>query len=126
MNFVIFLRTPFLQNTSGGCFCKFRKLEILCFLKITITIKIQQIFHILLASNLSSLKNQSVPLNTGCKTTVGNRNTRTMCEICSKLTIKTPERLLYSTLKRPFPRRSLNFEHISHLVLVFLSLTLSR
>ena len=23
---------------------------------------------------------------------VNNRNTRTMCEICSKLTIKTPER----------------------------------
>ena len=40
---------------------------------------------------------------------VGNRNTRTRCEICSKLTIKTPER-----------RRSgvfiVNFEHISHLV----------
>ena len=47
-----------------------------------------------------------------------NRNTRTRCEICSKLTIKTPEQ------RR---RRSgvfiLNFEHISHLVLVFLLLT---
>ena len=36
---------------------------------------------------------------------VNNRNTKTRCEICSKLTIKT---------------------HISHLVLVFLLLTLSR
>ena len=43
-------------------------------------------------------------------------NTRTRCEICSKLTIKTPERRQW--------RRSgvfiVNFEHISHLVLVFL------
>ena len=39
---------------------------------------------------------------------VNNRNTRTRYEICSKLTIKTPER-----------------EHISHLVLVFLLLTLN-
>ena len=41
---------------------------------------------------------------------------------CSKLTIKTPERRYW--------RRSgvfiVNFEHISHLVLVFLLLTLSR
>ena len=53
---------------------------------------------------------------------VNNRNTRTRCEICSKLTIKTPERRQW--------RRSgvfiVNFEHISHLVLVFLLLTLSR
>ena len=43
-----------------------------------------------------------------------NRNIRTMCEICSKLTIKTPERWQC--------RRSgvfiANFEHISHLVSV--------
>ena len=53
---------------------------------------------------------------------VNNRNTRTKCEICSKLTINTPERRQW--------RRSgvfiVNFEHISHLVLVFLLLTLSR
>ena len=52
---------------------------------------------------------------------VSNRNTRARCEICSKLTIKTPERRQW---------RSgvfiVNFEHISHLVLVFLLLTLSR
>ena len=55
-----------------------------------------------------------------CK--VNNRNTRTRCEICSKLTIKIPERRQW--------RRSgifiVNFEHIPHLVLVFLLLTLSR
>ena len=50
---------------------------------------------------------------------VNNKSTKTRCEICSKLTIKTPERR----------RRSgvfiVNFEHISHLVLVFLFLTLN-
>ena len=44
---------------------------------------------------------------------VSKRNTRTMCEICSKLTIKIPERRIY------------NFEYISHLILVFLLLTLN-
>ena len=52
---------------------------------------------------------------------VNNRNTRTRCEICSKLTIKTAERRHW--------RRSgvfiANFEHILHLVLVFLLLTLN-
>ena len=52
---------------------------------------------------------------------VDNRNSRTRCEICSKLTIKIPERYHW--------RRSgifiVNFEHISHLVLVFLLLTLN-
>ena len=53
---------------------------------------------------------------------VNSRNTRTRCEICSKLTIKTPE--------RRNERRSdvfiVNSEHISHLVLVFLLLTLNK
>ena len=53
---------------------------------------------------------------------LNNINTRTRCEICSKLTIKIPERHQW--------RRSgnfiVNFEHILHLFLVFLLLTLSR
>ena len=52
---------------------------------------------------------------------VNIRNTRTKCEICSNLTIKTPERRHW--------RRSgifiVNFEHISHLVLALLLLTLN-
>ena len=52
---------------------------------------------------------------------VNNRNSRARCEICSKLTMKIPQRRQW--------RRSgifiVNFEHISHLVLVFLLLTLS-
>ena len=53
---------------------------------------------------------------------VNNRSTRTMCEICSKLTLKTPERRHW--------RRSgvfiFNFEQISLIVLVFLLLTLNK
>ena len=53
---------------------------------------------------------------------ITNRNTRKRCQICSRLTIKTSDRRQW--------RRSgvfvVNFEHISHLVLEFLLLTLSR
>ena len=53
---------------------------------------------------------------------VNNRNTRTMSEICSKLTIKTPE--------QRHLRRSgvfiVNFEHTLYHVLPFLLLTLNR
>ena len=52
---------------------------------------------------------------------VNKRNIRTRYKICSKLTIKTPE-------QRHWHRSSVfivNFEHISHLVLVFLLLTLN-
>ena len=52
---------------------------------------------------------------------VNNRNTRTRCEICSKLTIKTSERCKWH-LSGIF---TLNFEHISHLALVFLLATLN-
>ena len=49
------------------------------------------------------------------------KNTKTRCEICSMLTIKTPERCHW--------RRScvfiVNFEYILHLILVFLLLTLN-
>ena len=47
---------------------------------------------------------------------VNNRNTRIKREICSKLTIKTPE---WRQLHR-FGVFIANFEHISHLVLLFL------
>ena len=52
---------------------------------------------------------------------VYNKNTITRREICSKLTIKIPE-------ERQCRRSGVfivNFEHISHLVLVFPLLTLS-
>ena len=52
---------------------------------------------------------------------VNNRNTRTSCEICSKLAIKIPE-------QRQWHRSGVfivNFEHISHLVPLFLLPTLN-
>ena len=50
---------------------------------------------------------------------VNNRNTRAKFEICSKLTIKIPERRQW----RHSGIFIVNFEHISHHVLVFLLLT---
>ena len=53
---------------------------------------------------------------------VTNRNTRERCKLCSKLTIKTPER-------RHRCRSGVsivNFEHISHFFLVYLLLTLNK
>ena len=52
---------------------------------------------------------------------VNSRNTRARCKICSKLTIKTPERRHW----RCSGVLIVNFEHILHLVLIFLLLTLS-
>ena len=51
---------------------------------------------------------------------VNNRNTRKICKICSKLTIKTPDRRHWSC-----GEFIVNFEYISRLFLVFLLLTLS-
>ena len=53
---------------------------------------------------------------------VNSRNTRSKCEICSKLAIKTPERCQW----RWSGVFIVNFEYFSHLVLVFPLLTLSR
>ena len=53
---------------------------------------------------------------------VNNRNTSTRCEICSELTVKTPERPQW----RRFGDVIVNFQHISHLLPVFLLLTLNR
>ena len=53
---------------------------------------------------------------------VNNRNTRKRFDICSKLTIKAPERRQWRRLDVFI----VNFEHISHHFLVFLLLTLSR
>ena len=53
---------------------------------------------------------------------LNNRNTRTRSKMCSKLTIKTPEQCHWCRSGVSI----VNFEHISHLFLVFLLLTLSR
>ena len=53
---------------------------------------------------------------------VNNRNTSKRYEVRSKLTLKIPERSDW----RRFGDFIVNFEHISHLFLMFLLLTLSR
>ena len=53
---------------------------------------------------------------------INKRNIRKNCDICSKLTIKTPERRHW----RRFVVFIVNFEHILHLLLVFLLLTLKQ
>ena len=53
---------------------------------------------------------------------VNNRNTRKTCEMCSKLTMKTPERRRWR-LSGVF---IVNFEHISPLFLEFLLMTLRK
>ena len=60
-----------------------------------------------------------------CLLKVNTSNTRTRCKICSKLTIKTPERRQLANWRRSGVL-IVNFEHILHLVLVLLVLTLSR
>ena len=52
---------------------------------------------------------------------VNNRNTRIRCETCSKLAIKTPE----GRQRRCSSVFVVNFEHISHFVLMFLLLSLN-
>ena len=53
--------------------------------------------------------------------TVNNRNTRARCEICSNLAIKAPKRRNW----RGSGAFIFNFDHISHLVLVFVFLPLN-
>ena len=57
---------------------------------------------------------------------VNSRNTRKRCETRTKLTIKTPERRQWRRSWRRSCVFIVNFEHISHLFLVFLLLTLNK
>ena len=57
-----------------------------------------------------------------CMFKVNNRNTRARRKTCSALTIKTPERRQW----RGSGGFIVNFQHISHIVPMFLLLTLSR
>ena len=101
LNLCISFRSSFLQCLEFYLFCSYFILFLFCSL----------LFHHLLPAAIYLLK-------------VNNRNTRTRCEIYSKLTVKTPERC-----QRRHWRRSGNFvvdsEHISHHSLVFLLLTLN-
>ena len=54
---------------------------------------------------------------------VNNRITKTRCKTCSKLTIKTPERRQWRRHWLCYGVFFVNFEHISHFVIVLLLLT---
>ena len=71
----------------GNCLCLFyiiRKLQI-------VTVKIIWMLTYIQALKLITWDMRKLPANINLFK-VNNRNTRKMCEICSKLTIKTPER----------------------------------
>ena len=89
---------------------------------VSLLLKFEQILKVCKAIHISSNKDQFKNIPAGIYLLkVNNRNIRTRYEICSKLTTKIPERRRW--------RRSgifiVNFEHISHLVLVFLLLILN-
>ena len=98
-------------------------------MKLIVTIKVLK--HSILKFNFKGATNISKNIIDGFTTfnpaniyllKVNNRNTRKRCEICLKSTIKTPERPQW----RLFVVFNVNFEHISHLFLAFLLLTLNK
>ena len=66
-------------------------------------------------SRPSHVRMVTIEVNITCSQ-VNNRNTITSCGICLKLTIKKPERYYF----RRYGVFIVNFEYISHLVLLFL------
>ena len=57
---------------------------------------------------------------------ISNGNTRAIYKICLKLTIKTPTSFSVFTAKHSSGVFIVNFEHVSHVVLVFPLLTLNK
>ena len=76
--------------------------------------------YLLNASTWSQIKNNGFPAS-NFMFKVNSRSTRTRCEMSSKLTIKTSEVRHW----RRFGAFIVNLEHISHLALVLLLLTLN-
>ena len=77
----------------------------------------QYIIKNYLSLHLSQISGNTLP--DICLFEVNNKDARTICEICSKLIIKTPERGNSDFFV-------VNFEHIWHVNLVFPSLTLKK
>ena len=89
-----------------------------CFVSVFFPVLISKIST---SYNLETMEKRFIPAGIYLFT-VNNRNFKTMCEICSKLTIKTPERRHW----RCSGTFIINFNHISHIVLVFLLLTVNK
>ena len=93
-------------------------------LLITAKLTMKMVFYFYSMSNFFLLSQERVPVYLALRTPipaniylfkVNNGNIRKRCEICSKLTIKTPERCQW----RCSAVFIVNFERISHFFLVF-------
>ena len=117
------------NHNSFGC------IAIRCMYNSTYTPQLHVQFHVHSTTTCTTNRTHSLLQKSWCKNpsvnvrkrpaniylfTVNNWNTRKRCEICSMLTIGTPERCHW----RRFSVFMVNFKHISHLFLVFLLLTL--
>ena len=140
VNITKFLCTAFLCNTSRGCSCCyycqcFPVLVCYCILmnRLPLSVYFSYLFYIVLVelvlyrTDLIEVCTEKNLFNAGFLAAnymfkVKNKNTRTRCEMCSKLTITIPEWCQW----RHSDVFIVNFEHISHFVPVLLSLTLSR
>ena len=96
VNFQHVFRTPFFQNTSGGL--------LLDSIAEWCEENLRSNFYLVLSTNKYMIK-------------VNNKNTRKICEVCSKLTIKTRRRSGIFIV---------NFGHISYIFQVFILLNLNR
>ena len=108
---LLFLKNPLIKSNFMKWFLIFWAENLVCWSHLVFILLLKGCYH---PSGHFPAGNYMFELN--------NRSTRTRCEICSKLRIKTPE--------RPHWRSScvfiVNFQHISHFVLAFLLLTLNR
>ena len=109
-----------MENMNCIRFNMFLSVQLLANTNITNLVKLQQKLNIKIIL-FRSCKNRIKVCATQAAFTYFKLtiNPRTRCEICSKLTIKTSERRYW----RLSGVSTVNFEHISHLVLVFLLLT---
>ena len=90
---------------------KFSAIKLFAILWASLTKRFLQLFHFIVIS----FSNYKFPAGS-YMFKVNNRSTRKGCQICSKLTIKTTERRHW----RSSAVIIVDFEYISHLVLVFL------
>ena len=109
-----------MYNFLTSFYCKRRVLE-----RFEILIRCEKIHYLLFYWQVTKydyheLQKCQIPLSEYDLFKVNQRKTLKTCEICSKLTIKTPERRRRSAVF------IVKFENISHFFLVFLLLTLNK
>ena len=120
VNLQYIFRTPFRKNTSGGLLCLNIVYHVFARLYHIVFVSLHFVAWVILWTD--SRKNFDYLRSWYSLFQFNNENTRIMCEICSKLTIKTLERRQRS-LSGVF---IVNFEKISYVVLVFSLLKLNK